>query len=664
VKDGWRLGVIGIIFLGMMSVLGVRLWYVQVANGPTYRAQAEDLLVGLRSLPAPRGDIIDRTGTTLVSSQFSPGIVVDRKLIPAAIEDQVVQKLSGLLDVPAVEIWAAFDDAGTLNTVHLGAVDVDTAYYVWEHQSDLPGVDIEEVPVRLYPLGSTAGHILGYTGKPSDAQLAANVELSGNDIIGKGGIEAFYDEWLQGVPGSEAYQTNARGKVVQELLRVPAQQGNTVQLNLDLDTQRTLETALTDAIDLANNIKRQKGTWNGLARRAAGVVLDATNGEVVAMASVPAFDPEILHQISDVQLKALVDNGEFSYTDLAISGQYSPASTFKAITYLTAVEDDVYPKGVTGPNDRTECSAQLKAPFTDGSTQVYKNWTYPRDDGMQNLHEAFARSCNVYFWEIALNIWDQFKGTSKENLIQDWARQLGLGSDTGIDLPGEQDGLVPDRALFEHYKELQLANPDLGLLYEDRLNSASPWYGGDLLNMAVGQGSLLVTPLQMAVAYSALVNGGTVWQPQVVDRVIDVDNTVVWNNEPKAIRSVAIDPSVTQMLRDDMRRVVTSGTASSAFAVMDPANAAKVGGKTGTAQMPKVCETYDDAGNCTKLRSADVTSWFVGAMPIDNPRYVVVIMVEEGGGGSQVAAPAARYMFQYLLGLEPTELIAGQRTEY
>lgn len=661
-KEGWRLGVIGVLFIGMLTVLGVRLWYVQVAKGPEYQADAENMLVGVRELPAPRGPIVDNVGNVLVTSEFSPGIVVDRKLIPADIEDSVVQQLSGLLGVSATEIWAAFGDAGSGGTVQLGTVDTDTAYYVWEHQAELPGVTIDEVPVRVYPEGSLTGHIVGYTGKPSKEQLAANTDLNSNDIIGKGGIEATYDSWLQGTPGADYYQTNAHGRIVQELLRVPAVTGDTVHLNVNLDTQRILETALTDAIDLANNIKHKDGTWNGLATKAAGVVLDARTGAVLALGSIPEFDPALLHQISGSELTALVDSGEFSYTDLAISGQYSPASTFKAITYLTAVQDNVYPEGANGPNDKIECSAQLKEKFTDGSSQVYKNWTYPRDDGLQDLHRAFVRSCNIYFWEVALKIWGEYKGTDKENIIQDWARALGLGAVTGIDLPGEQDGLVPDRDLFEHYKQLQLADPSLGLLSQDRLESVSPWYGGDLLNMAVGQGELLATPLQMAVAYAALTNGGTVWQPRVANRITDLNRDVVWSNDPAAIRDLDLPASVVQMLRDDMRKVVTEGTAASAFKPMGDM-AARVGGKTGTAQMPKVC-VPKGSDPCAELRKADVTSWFVGVAPIDDPQYVVAIMVEEGGGGSQVAAPAVRYVLQYLLGQTPTELIAGDRTEY
>lgn len=662
-RQSWRLGVIGLVFVAMFTVLGVRLWFVQVAAAPLYQREAADLQVAFRTLPAPRGSIMDQSGTTIVSSRFSPGIVVDRILIPAEIEDSIVQQLSGLLGVPAVSIWAAFEDAGSANVVHLGSVDSDVAYYVWEHQSQLPGVSIEEIPERRYPQGSLAGHIVGYTGKPSSEQLAADENLDPNAIIGKGGLEASYDEWLQGVPGSEAYQTNARGTVLRELLRTPPEAGDTLHLNLDLDVQRVLEQALRDAIDLANQLKREKGEYNGLARKAAGVVIDARNGGVIAMDSIPEFDPALLREVSSRQLESLVSNGEFSYNDLAISGQYPPASTFKAVTYLTAVEENVYPAGVTGPDDRTECSAQLKAPFTDGSAQVWKNWTFPNDDGFQNLHEAFARSCNVYFWEVALQIWDQFKGTDKENLLQDWARRLGFGDSTGIDLPGEQEGLIPDRALFERRKATQLENPNLRLLDESRLTTASPWFGGDLLQMATGQGALLATPLQMAVAYSALVNGGTVWRPRVVDRVTDIDGHEVFSNPPEVIRSLDVSPSLVQMLRNDMRRVTNEGTARSAFAPMG-AKAVLVGGKTGTAQMPKVCVDKDVNGKCLRLREADVTSWFVGAAPIDDPDYVVVVMVEEGGGGSQVAAPAVRFIFQNLLGLEATPIVAGERTEY
>ncbi|NOY54521.1 MAG: penicillin-binding protein 2 [Actinobacteria bacterium] len=662
-REGLRLGTIGLVFVAMFTVLGARLWFVQVAAAPDYERQAENLLVAFRTLPAPRGSIIDRSGTTIVASKFAPGIVVDRIMIPADIEDSIVQQLSGLMGIPAVSIWSAFDDAGSAGVVHLGTVDTDIAYYVWEHQSQLPGVTIEEIPERRYPQGALAGHIVGYTGKPSASQLQADENLDPNAIIGKGGLEASYDKWLQGEEGSEAYQTNARGSILKELLRQPAQPGDTLHLNLDLDVERVVEQALHDAINLANQLKHEKGSYNGLARKAVAVVMDVTNGGVIAMDSVPEFDPALLRQVSSKQLESLVRNGEFSYNNLAISGQYPPASTFKAVTYLTAVEEGMYPEGVTGPNDRTECSAQLKAPFTDGSTQVWKNWTYPRDDGFQNLHEAFARSCNVYFWEIALRIWDRYKGTDKENLLQDWARRLGFGARTGIDLPGEQDGLIPDRALFEKRKETQLKNPGLRLLDESRLTTASPWFGGDLLAMATGQGALLTTPLQMAVAYAALVNGGTVWKPRVVDRITDVDGREVMSNPPEVVRSLDIAPSIVQMLREDMRRVTNQGTARSAFASMG-SKSVLVGGKTGTAQMPKVCAEKDVDGKCIRLRDADVTSWFVGVAPIDDPKYVVVVMVEEGGGGSQVAAPAARFIFQHLLGLEPTPIIAGERTEY
>ncbi len=662
-KTGWRLGVLGIIFVGMFTLLFVRLWFVQVAASAEYERQAQNRLVDIESIPAPRGLMVDRSGRALVTSVFVPHVLVDRSKVPAVDEDRLVQQLSGLLSIPALEIWTKFEAAGSGALVDLGGVDTDTAYYIWEHRSDLIGVRIVETPERRYPLGAVAGHIVGYTGKPSAEQLQADPELDPNAAVGKGGLEAAYDTYLQGTPGFEAFRVNARGSILEELQGREPVIGNSLHLNIDLDLQQVTEQALRDAIDLANQIKRQSGSYNGLARRGAIVVLDPRNGDVLSMAAVPAFDPALLREVTSRQLQALVDSDEFSYNDLAIAGQYPPASTFKAVTYVAAAEEDMWPEGVTGPEDRTECSAQLKAPFSDGSQQVWRNWTYPRDDGYLNLHEAFARSCNVYFWEVALDIWNTYKGTDREDLLQQWARDLGFGSKTGIDLPGEQDGLVPDRALFERYKQLQLENPDIGLLAEDRLTTASPWFGGDLLQMAVGQGSMLATPLQLAVAYSALVNGGTVWEPHVVARITDPEGNDVLQVVPTAVRQVPLHPETVQMLRDDMRRVTTVGTAASAFAPMGSA-AARVGGKTGTAQMPKVCAVRDANDKCLQYRDSDRTSWFVGAAPIDDPRYVVVVMVDEGGGGSQVAAPAARFLFQYLLGLDTTEIVAGDRNEY
>jgi penicillin-binding protein 2 len=271
---------------------------------------------------------------------------------------------------------------------------------------------------------------------------------------------------------------------------------------------------------------------------------------------------------------------------------------------------------------------------------VYRNWTYPNGAGLQNLHDAFRESCNIYFWEVALSIWDQFKTTEDEDILQDWAFELGIGRPTQIDLPFESSGILPDRELFDEWRDEQ----------PWRVRDEG-WLGGDLMNIAVGQGDILVTPVQMATAYSAMVNGGTVYQPQVASQIVGAGGEVIRDFEPRPIRNANLNPTTVASLRRDMQSVVSAGTARAAFDGSGLIGA--VGGKTGTAQ------GFED--NDGQLH--DSTAWFVGAAPIENPRFVVVVMVDEGGSGGSVAAPAARAIFQHLLGRPVTPLEPGAETD-
>jgi penicillin-binding protein 2 len=483
-------------------------------------------------------------------------------------------------------------------------------------------------------------HVLGHIGRPSPGDLEENPKLDPNSTVGKSGVERYYDQILQGTPGFVVNQVNAGGKVLQRLDERAARAGATLQLTTDVDTQRVLEDALEQGVELANQVKNATGDYTNFAERSAAVVFDVTDGSILAMGSYPDFSPEVfVSGLTQGEFDALLERKVFS--NLAIQALYPPASTFKAITYSAALEERLFPEGALSANDLIECSARLNAPFTDASQLVWRNWTWPNDDGYQDLHTAFERSCNIYFWQIALRIWNDFKGTDRENVIQDWARAVGMGERTGIDLPYEAQGIVPDRDLFDEWK-----------LEQPWRVREEGWLGGDLMQTAVGQGAVLTTPLQLASAYATLMNGGTFWQPRVVRRSFDADGQLIEEYQPVAVHDITIAPATVQSLLADMRRVVTAGTAASAFSVMG-ADAYRVGGKTGTAQMGQECEGVGVGRVC---RDRDNTAWFVGAVPIDNPRYVVVVVVEEGGSGGRVAAPVARHIMQYLLGLEPTPI--------
>jgi penicillin-binding protein 2 len=634
-----------LLFVAMFALLFTRLWFVQIAAGETYDRQAVDQMWRLDATLAPRGNIIDRDGTPMATSSLEPWIVVDRKQIPLADEDRVIQQLSGLLELAAVEVSSAFEAAGSGGRFLLAQVDVDAAFYVLEHQDELPGVGIEEVPVRRYPQSDVMAHVLGHIGRPSPGDLEEDPSLDPNSTVGKSGVERYYDKLLQGEPGYVANEVNAVGKVLKPLGGESARAGATLQLTLDMDTQVVLEHALEEAVRLANRVKVTTGKYTNFAERSAGVVIDVTDGSILAMGSFPDFDPKVfVSGLTQGEFDDLLEKKVFS--NLAIQALYPPASTFKAITYTTAVEEQLFPKDANenplSANDLIECKSRLDAPFTDKSQLVWRNWTWPNDDGFQDLHTAFERSCNIYFWEIALRIWNDFKDTERENVIQDWARAVGMGERTGIDLPYEAQGIVPDRDLFLLWKDEQ----------PWRVRTEG-WLGGDLMQTAVGQGAVLSTPLQLATAYATLANGGTFWQPRVVDRVFDVDGQIIEEYEPVAVRNVGIAPSTIQSLLADMRRVTTAGTAATAFSVMG-GDAYRVGGKTGTAQMGQECE---GVGALRKCKNRDNTAWFAGVAPIDNPRYVVVVVVEEGGSGGRVAAPVARHIIQHLLGLETTDIV-------
>ena len=640
-KLSWRLTWMVLVFVAMFAVLFTRLWFVQIAAGETYGFQADEQIVRVDKTIAPRGNIIDRDGIALATSSLEPWIVVDRKQIPLAEEERVIQQLSGLLELAAVEVSAAFDAAGSGQRFLLAEVDSATEFYVLEHQDELPGVGIEEVPVRRYPQSDVMAHVLGHIGRPSPGDLEVNSELDPESTVGKSGVERSYDGLLQGKAGFVANQVNAVGKVLKPLGGEPARAGATLQLTTDIDTQEVLEFALEEAVRLANRVKVATGDYTNFAERSAGVIIDVTDGSILAMGSFPDFDPEVfVSGLTQREFDALLERKVFS--NLAIQALYPPASTFKAITYTTALEERLFPEGTLSANDLIECSSRLNAPFTDASQLVWRNWTWPNDDGFQDLHTAFERSCNIYFWQIALRIWNDFKETDREGVIQKWARAVGMGERTGIDLPYEAQGIVPDRDLFDEW-----------LVEQEWRVRPEGWLGGDLMQTAVGQGAVLSTPLQLATAYATLVNGGTFWQPRVVQRSFDAEGELIEEYDPVAVRDISISPATIRSLLDDMRRVTTAGTAASAFSAMG-ADAFRVGGKTGTAQMGQECEGVGEARIC---KERDNTAWFAGVAPIDNPQYVVVVVVEEGGSGGRVAAPVARHIMQYLLGLEPTAII-------
>jgi cell division protein FtsI/penicillin-binding protein 2 len=403
--------------------------------------------------------------------------------------------------------------------------------------------------------------------------------------------------------------------------------------------------------------------------RSVGVVMDPTDGSVLAMASYPTFDPSaFVDGLSDSQWASLSTVSAFQ--NFAVQGLYAPASAFKTVPYILAMEESYYPSyqgpggrnvdesgnkppadPLTGHTDEYLCSGEFE--FADGQTKNDWKWR-SGGHGLLDLHGALVESCDLYFWDLALSLWEERNddpGVDKENLLQEYARMFGYGTATGIDLPFERDGLIPDRAWF-----LAEQRENTG-----RVRADGGWLGGDLMDIAVGQGAVLTTPLQMASGYSAMVNGGTLWQPRVVSEIVNSDGEVIQENPPSVVREIDLSPATVQWLRNDLRDVVNDlggqpragdkdyygGTAKDAFRAWRQDedfghNVALVGGKTGTGEVIK-----DSRGN-EPFREVD-NAWFMGVAPINNPRYVISIVVERGGSGGKIAAPIAVQILQYLL---------------
>jgi penicillin-binding protein 2 len=685
-RIGWRVAALGFVFAGFFAVLILRLWYLQVSTLATADEIAQSQQFRVVTIEAPRGDILARDGLELMAgTEASLRIIVDRQLVPEEREDGLIQNLSALLAMPASEIRATFDEQGIGARFPLGGeINEATGVFVLEHIEDFPGVTIEAVPQRIYPLAESAAHVIGYVGAPGADDLERS-DITAQDRVGKFGIEGSYDRLLRGTPGRITYRVNADGEVLGIVEEIPPVPGGSVITTVDTELQEFLERSLMEGIRLA----RQLGEP---VKRAAGVVLDPRDGSVIAMASVPSFDPGILVSGTITQEQWDELSRSAALNNFAIQGLYPPASAFKVIPYTLALERGIYPtietvyeqKFINDPDRILDYQSRLDPSdptsfYADGlllfpATPPLTDWTCGAlvdvngelictegGHGLVDIHTALQRSSNQFFWGVALEIW-QGRGptTWGIDLLQEWARLLGFGEQTGVDLLFEQPGRVPDEEWFRYHQENAT-----GLVREE-----GGWSAGDVMNIAIGQGALAATPLQMANAYAALVNGGTLWEPRVVESIRDSNNEVIFTNPPSVLRQLELSELTVASLREDLHGVVAGGlgTARVAFEGFGD-TLSGVGGKTGTAETGLFRDAVDEDGepildeDGEPVEEKITTAWFVGAAPLDDPEFVVAIVIEHGGSGGQVAAPTARKVMQYLLGEQPDPIRSGEESE-
>jgi penicillin-binding protein 2 len=650
-KFALRLTTLGIAFIAMFSVIGLRLWFVQVAQGPQIAQAAEEATWLSKSSFAPRGDIFDSEGTLLATSQLVPAVFIDRTFVKAEERADVIQRVSSMTGIDPAVLDAMYEEAGINGQFQVATVSNETAYQINESLADLPGVEIVKVPERVYLSGPTLAHVIGHLGLPEQSDLDADPNLNPNLRIGKLGVERIYDSSLKGTSGVLEYRVRD-SEIFDQRPQVEPEPGDSLVLSIDLELQELVELALEEGVALSNAVKdqaREEGEEVfSTTERAAAVVLDPNTFDVLALASFPDFDPQLfVTGIDSTTFDGLTETRAFN--NLAVSGLYPPASTFKAITYSVKLEENIpfseEVEGVDVENDLISCDGTLFLDQDLLSGNKKNDWYAPRDLGWMDIHDALENSCNIYFWNVGLGIWNAYREQPRESILQDWAKSLGYGSQTGIDLTGEASGIVPTRELFEGWAQYQIENPDEPpLLDPSRLDLASPFLGGDLMDMAIGQGAFTATPLQVAVSYAVLVNGGNIMEPRVVSQIIDANGEVVMEPEAVVREKVDISRATVNSLLGDLNRVVTSGTARRAFDDFGE-GLDQVGGKTGTGQ---------------SSANKDNHAWFAGVAPLDNPQYIVVILIDEGGSGGRIAAPVGRHILQYLMGNDPTPIVEGE----
>lgn len=646
-KTGGRLKLLAVLIVAMFAALSTRLWFLQVLAAEQFRRDATNNAVRLVEIPAQRGRILDVSGEPLVDNRLSLVITINRQEV-GEDKEEVLYRLSQLLDVPASELGDRLDD-----TVHYFiyspvpvAVDVPekVELYIKEHATDFPGVDVQQLPVRAYPLGSAAAHILGYLGQVSPDQLdtPAFADYQAGDLVGVAGVESVYEHDLVGTPGLEKFLVNSTGETLRPIggQEQPVR-GDDVYLTLDADTQRLAEESLRQGIIYARTVFDEASQKHLLANAGAVVVMDPDTGGIEAMASLPTFQPSLFTRSmspSEYERRFLAESKGDPLFNRAIAGQYAPGSTYKPFIALSALQRE------RRTTEQTyACPGTWVTPFNSDDPNAiqypFDNWT-TANLGFMNIARALAVSCDTVFYPIGYSYWDDYYVNADERAhgavirepLQNDLGALGFGSLTHVDLPGEAGGRVPTA---EWKAGIHAANP--------QAFPEGDWFPGDLILMSIGQGDTLVTPLQLATAYSAIMNDGRMCTPHVLDRVVDsVTDAQARVYQPRCRQVKAFDPRYVSYVRDALTGTVqgNGGTAAGAFAGF-PFSQVWVAGKTGTAEVKSVPPTQD-------------YSWFAAMTESQGERHVVVVLVEQGGHGSTTAAPIARHIIEGLYGLEYT----------
>ena len=654
-----NLVIVQALIISLMLALGGRLFYLQVAAGLTYQDAA--LSIQSRDVvnPAIRGAIVDSSGIPLVMDRPGMVISVDRSTLDKLPDKGVVvlARVAKLVGKTANNVYVitrlcgelpASENAGCWKGTRFQPIPItrtattEQALKVLENSDLFPGISAQSVPVRSYPGmgGENGAHVLGYVGSVNEEDLAdSDKNYFREETIGKDGLELQYDDYLRGKAGIKTVIVDRKESVTKQSVSTQPVAGFNLVTNLDVRLQAATEKALKAAVLRAKSL-------GGRADGGAAIVMDVNSGKILALASYPTYDPNIW-QIGLTQKQAndlFSENSGVPALNRPLQGMYAPASTFKSVSVVAAM------------NAGYDMNATYKCP----SKVLIGNREFAnfesKSQGTINMKRAIAVSCDTIWYQIAYDEWVRDGGLFPKSGLNDYfftaARGFGLGKTTGIDLPSEASGRLPDRAWKERvYKE----NKDFYCNFKTRAKKSdlTPFLievarencldgnilrAGDAVNFSIGQGDTLMTPIQMAQLYGAIANGGTMYKPQVARAIIKPNGQVVKEFTPEVIATNVLSKKSSKFLREALRAVVTEGTGAGAFSGFP----VSIAGKTGTAE--------DKGRNKDGSAKAD-TAWFASFAPAEKPQYAVVMVVSQGGFGGSISAVGVKDIYTSLFGV-------------
>jgi penicillin-binding protein 2 len=584
--------IVGIGFL----VLLLRLWYLQILEGGYYFTLSTNNHLRLRPVEAPRGFILDRHGEILVENRPTFDLYATPEDVANPVE--VSNVLAEILGATPAEITSKLAE-GRVRPYQPLLLRKDLAepmmVAVEERQLDLPGISLQIRPIRAYPSGGIAATLLGYVSEVNQAELEREdfQDFQPGESLGQAGVERRFDGFIRGLDGGEQIEVDARGRAIRLVNRIEPRSGANIYLTLDKRIQEAAEKAFA-------------------GKRGAVVAMNPTTGEILAMVSRPSYDPNLFAQrLTAEAWQQLATDPTHPMQNRAFQAQYPPGSIFKLMVTIAGLES-----GALTPETKFNCPEHFylgNAKFDDWKKGGF---------GTLDLKSAITHSANVYFYQAGLKV-------GIEPIVQT-ARAFGLGEPPGLGLGDEARGNLP--------------NPQ-----PKRRGQPAVWTPGNTVISSIGQGPVVTSPMQLLGMVSAIANGGTIYRPYVVKKIVSLTGDVLEEYEPEAVRRVSVKPETLAFVRQAMLSVVESGTGAKA-----KVPGVLIAGKTGTAQVVKKGE---------EKRQADLKDhgWFVSFAPVDNPKIAVVVLVENGGFGGQVAAPVAKAVYEVAFG--PNQVPAAAGTE-